>query len=183
MGISSPYTLGPISECLTYRPLGTCISLIIVEDPVARYLTAMSNEQVFAELYYTQQAIKLVTGVTPIHFRPPFGDIDNRVRVIAQSLNLTSILWEIDSDDWRINTGTPPVTASQIDANYQSILDAAKNGTYNTRGTIMLTHELNNFTMSEAVKYLPDLQGAFKHVITVAEGLNVTHPYVEQNVT
>jgi peptidoglycan/xylan/chitin deacetylase (PgdA/CDA1 family) len=120
----------------------------------------MTNEQVFAELYYTQKAIKLVTGVTPVHFRPPFGDIDNRVRVIAKSLNLTSILWETDSDDWRINTGS-----------------------YNTRGTIMLTHELNNFTMSEAIKFLPDLQGAFQHVITVAQGLNVTHPYVEQNVT
>jgi len=143
----------------------------------------MTNEQVFAELYYTQQAIKLVTGVSPLMFRPPFGDIDNRVRVIAASLNMTSVLWETDSDDWRIGTGTPPVTSEQIDANYQSVVDAAKNGSYNTRGTIMLTHELNNFTMSEAIKFLPTLQGAFKALVPVAQGLNMTHPYMENNVT
>jgi peptidoglycan/xylan/chitin deacetylase (PgdA/CDA1 family) len=28
------------------------------------YMTAMSNEQVFAELYYSRKAIQLVTGVT-----------------------------------------------------------------------------------------------------------------------
>lgn len=29
------------------------------------YMTALTNEQAFAELYYTRKAIKLVTGVTP----------------------------------------------------------------------------------------------------------------------
>ena len=30
-----------------------------------QYMTALSNEVVFAELYYTQKAIKAVLGVTP----------------------------------------------------------------------------------------------------------------------
>jgi peptidoglycan/xylan/chitin deacetylase (PgdA/CDA1 family) len=30
------------------------------------YMTALTNEQAFAELYYTRKAIKLVTGVTPM---------------------------------------------------------------------------------------------------------------------
>lgn len=30
------------------------------------YMTALTNEQAFAELYYTRKAIKLVTGVTPL---------------------------------------------------------------------------------------------------------------------
>ncbi|KAJ7205430.1 hypothetical protein GGX14DRAFT_458466 [Mycena pura] len=38
-------------------------------------MTAFTNEQVFAELWYTMQAIKLVTGYTPtcwrVRFRPP----------------------------------------------------------------------------------------------------------------
>ena len=29
------------------------------------------------------------------------------------------------------------------------------------QGTIMLTHELNNYTMSEAIKYYPQLRAAF----------------------
>lgn len=57
----------------------------------------MTNEQVFSELYYTRKAINLVMGFTPKCWRAPFGDVDNRVRFIAQQMNLTSILWSDDS--------------------------------------------------------------------------------------
>jgi hypothetical protein len=33
-------------------------------------MTTLSNQEVLAELYYTQKAIKMVTGVTPLHWRP-----------------------------------------------------------------------------------------------------------------
>ena len=33
-------------------------------------MTTLTNEEVLAELYYTQKAIKFVTGVTPKHWRP-----------------------------------------------------------------------------------------------------------------
>jgi hypothetical protein len=33
-------------------------------------MTTLTNTEVLAELYYTQKAIKMVTGVTPIHWRP-----------------------------------------------------------------------------------------------------------------
>jgi hypothetical protein len=33
-------------------------------------MTTLSNQEVLAELYYTQKAIKLITGVTPLHWRP-----------------------------------------------------------------------------------------------------------------
>ena len=36
------------------------------------YLTSLTNEQIFAELYYTKKAIKQVIGVTPRCWRPPF---------------------------------------------------------------------------------------------------------------
>ncbi|KAI5448949.1 hypothetical protein NCC49_005743 [Naganishia albida] len=147
------------------------------------YMTALTNEQAFAELYYTRKAIKLVTGVTPMSWRPPFGDIDDRIRIIAGALNLTSILWQSDSDDWRINTGNPPVTADQIDANYQSLLNQLGNGTFDKRGTIMLTHELNNFTMSEAIKWYPQMKAAFDKIVPIASAYNLTHPYQEGNVT
>jgi hypothetical protein len=34
-------------------------------------------------------------------------------------------------------------------------------GTFNTAGGILLAHELNNFTMSEAIKFYPQLKSAF----------------------
>src|SRR5690554_4112907 len=46
-------------------------------------MTSMSNEQIVAELKWTEKAIFDVIGVTPLYWRPPFGDVDNRVRDIA----------------------------------------------------------------------------------------------------
>lgn len=47
-------------------------------------------------------------------------------------------------------------------------------------GTIILTHELNNFTMTEAIKFYPMLKTAFTHITPVGVALNITSPYLEQ---
>jgi hypothetical protein len=45
----------------------------------------------------------------------------------------------------------------------------------------MLTHELNNFTMSEAMKFYTQLKAAFKHLVPMGVATNQTQPYVETN--
>jgi len=144
------------------------------------YMTAVPSESAFAEMWYTMQMIKLTIGVTPTCFRPPYGDIDDRIRSIAKALGLRVILWQSDSFDWEVGS-TPGVTPATVDANYQSLITAAQNGTFNTAGTIMLTHEINNYTMSEAIKFYPMLKAAFKHLVPVGVGENITQPYVESN--
>ncbi|ETW76379.1 carbohydrate esterase family 4 protein [Heterobasidion irregulare TC 32-1] len=144
-----------------------------------RYMTSFSSPDAFAELWYTMQAIKAVTGVTPTCWRPPFGDVDDRIRAIANGLGLQTILWKYDSNDWRAGVGG--VTAQDVDNDYQSFINNATSGTFNTQGGIMLTHELNNFTMSEAMKYYPMLSSAFAHIVPVGVALNKTQPYVESN--
>ncbi|KAK0231770.1 carbohydrate esterase family 4 protein [Armillaria nabsnona] len=142
-----------------------------------RYMTALESPDAFAELYYSKQAIKLVTDVTPTCWRPPFGDVDDRIRAIANALGLQTILWKYDSNDWKAGTGN--VTTETVDANYQSLIDDAKNGVFSTEGAIILTHELNNYTMSTAMKWYPQLKEAFKYIVPVAVALNNTQPYVE----
>ncbi|KAA1473345.1 glycoside hydrolase/deacetylase [Dentipellis sp. KUC8613] len=146
-----------------------------------RYMTSFQSQDAFAELWYTMKAIKLVTGVTPTCWRPPFGDVDDRIRAIANALNLQTIIWKYDSNDWRAGTGG--VTPADVDANYTSFISNVASGTFNTEGGIMLTHELNNFTMSEAVKFYPQLQAAFSHIVPVGVALNKSQPYVETNYT
>ncbi|KAF9475385.1 glycoside hydrolase/deacetylase [Pholiota conissans] len=143
------------------------------------YMTSFESQNAFAELYYT---IKLVTGVTPTCWRPPFGDVDDRIRAIAKGLGLRTIIWKYDSDDWRFGS-TPGVTQATVDGNYQSLIDLANKGTFATAGAIILTHELNAFTMSEAMKMYPLLKAAFKNIVPVGVGYNVTQPYVETNYT
>lgn len=57
------------------------------------YLTTLTNEQIVAELGWSKQVIKDTIGVTPNTFRPPYGDIDDRVRAIAAQMGLTPIIW------------------------------------------------------------------------------------------
>ncbi|OAX33219.1 glycoside hydrolase/deacetylase [Rhizopogon vinicolor AM-OR11-026] len=144
-----------------------------------RYMTSLTNDEVFAEFYYTvrMQAIQMVVGVTPTCWRPPFGDVDDRVRAIAHALGLRTIIWKYDSNDWR--EGTANITAADIDANYEALIARQQNGTFATEGVIMLTHELNNFTMSEAMKFYDQLKAAFKYIVPVGVATNQTQPYVE----
>jgi len=146
-----------------------------------RYMTAFNSTSAFAEFWYTMQAIKLATGVTPTCWRPPYGDVDDRIRTIAHLLGLRTIIWQSDSNDWQNGVGN--ITGATVDANYQALITAQGNGSYDTAGTIMLTHELNNYTMSEAIKFYPALKAAFKAIVPVGVALNITNPYVETNYT
>ncbi|KAF8545861.1 hypothetical protein OG21DRAFT_1325721 [Imleria badia] len=125
------------------------------------------------------EVIKLVLGVTPTCWRPPFGDVDDRIRAIAHALGLRTIIWTYDSNDWR--AGTANITDADIDADYEAFIELAQNGTFSTGGTIILTHELNNFTMSEAMKFYSQLKSAFKYLVPMGVATNQSQPYVETN--
>jgi hypothetical protein len=54
-------------------------------------MTALTNEQAFAELYYSKKAIHGVLGITVQCWRPPYGDVDDRIRVGILFYSLNSI--------------------------------------------------------------------------------------------
>ncbi|KAI7861818.1 hypothetical protein BDF14DRAFT_1863685 [Spinellus fusiger] len=143
-------------------------------------VTTLTNQEVLAELYYTQKAIKLTTGLTPRFWRPPFGDIDDRVRWIASQLNLTAIIWNLDTDDWEAAQANK---MTSVEKNYQDFITMGKNGTFSSHGNIVLTHEINNTTMSLAIEHLPQIMSSFKNVVNVATCQNITNPYFEDTVT
>ncbi|KAJ7315045.1 carbohydrate esterase family 4 protein [Mycena albidolilacea] len=144
-------------------------------------MTAFTNEQAFAELWYTMQSIKLVTGYTPTCWRPPQGDVDDRIRYIAQQLNLDNILWKYDAFDWKVASGQ--ATPAEVQTNYDNLVADVGKGTFDTVGAIMLTHELDNYTMQTAIDNYPKLAAAFDHIVPVGVGYNKTQPYVEKNFT
>jgi len=118
-------------------------------------LTAMTNEQVVAELGWTRKIIKEITGVTPTTFRAPYGDIDNRVRAIANAMGLRSIIWSrspsgfaFDTNDWRVAAGT--VNSTDQMAIFETILN---NATTMDTGFIVLEHDLYEITVDLAIGY------------------------------
>jgi cobalamin biosynthesis Mg chelatase CobN len=154
-----------------YVSLPSCYRLLV--------MTTLTNKEVLAELYYTQKAIKLVTGVTPLYWRPAFGDVDDRVRWIATQLNLTTILWNLDTDDWAAGNSEPVSTVQQ---NYDDFIAMGSNGTFKQNGNIVLTHEIDNMTMSLAIKNLPQITKSYKNVMDVATCMNITYPYQEKTI-
>ncbi|CAG8822607.1 25933_t:CDS:2, partial [Racocetra persica] len=146
------------------------------------YMTTLTNDQVLAELYYTKKVIHEIVGVTPLSWRPPFGDADNRIRAIAQQLNLATIIWNLDSNDWQMQP-MGPKTSAEVDAIFEDFVKMGQNGSFSNHGAIALQHELNNATMSKAQQWYSSIKGAFKHVVPAASCLNMTHPYAETNIT
>ncbi|KAJ3029794.1 hypothetical protein HDV00_009435 [Rhizophlyctis rosea] len=135
-------------------------------------LTGLTNEQIVAEFYFTQKIIKEVTGLTVTFWRPPTGDVDDRVRAIAQAMGLQPAdIWQVDTNDW--------THANDVEANYQKLISDGKSGRFSFGGPVVLAHELDDFTMGLARKYLPQLQQTFKAVVPVATCRNVVKPYVE----
>lgn len=127
------------------------------------YLTTLPNDQVFSELYYTALSIKAVLGVTPTCWRPPFGDVDDRVRAIAYGLGLRTIMYAADAK-----------TSSK---GYDQVA-----GMESSSSPIVQLHETSNATMSSIISHLPALKRAYQLVLPVTACMNITHPYTEDIV-
>nr|AAN65362.1 chitin deacetylase [Gongronella butleri] len=136
-------------------------------------LTTLTNQEGLAEFYYTQKMIHLATGVTPRYWRAPYGDVDDRVRWIATQLNLTTILWDYDTNDWQAGDGVPESTVQNT---YNEFIQMGNNGSMASGGNIVLTHEINNTTMQLAVENIPNMLKSYKHVVNVATCMNITFP-------
>ncbi|KAH9822668.1 family 4 carbohydrate esterase [Melampsora americana] len=106
-------------------------------------LTTLTNEQVVAEIAWSMKAFKDIIGVTPNCFRPPYGDVDDRVRYIIRSMGLTNYIWttgpsgSFDTEDWRVVA--KQVTVEETVSQWKKILSAQSNL---QSGFIVLAHDL-----------------------------------------
>ncbi|KAH9817710.1 family 4 carbohydrate esterase, partial [Melampsora americana] len=107
------------------------------------HLTTLDDYGILGELGWTIQVIFDLTGVIPLFYRPPYGDVDNRVRAIAKvnwSLNQTYAIGDyID----------PPMKGFGIEESVRQIRshlqsDRVKSNPIEEReGMMILEHELS----------------------------------------
>ncbi|WVF68953.1 hypothetical protein IAT40_003727 [Kwoniella sp. CBS 6097] len=104
------------------------------------YMTTLSNEDVLSELGWTMQIISdLNGGRIPKYWRPPFGDVDNRVRAIAKGVfGLETVPWNTDSADWAIGSN-PQYTRESVEAQLTTWLQGDKKN-----GLLLLEHEIKD---------------------------------------
>ncbi|KAI8978123.1 hypothetical protein BDB01DRAFT_763903 [Pilobolus umbonatus] len=145
-------------------------------------MTTLTNEEVVAQLYWTQKAIKETLGITPKCWRPPYGDVDDRVRAIAWQMGMRTYLWDQDSYDWNmyISPGVGRLQPNVIDGYFEQWIKNRMSGGDSKRGHITLQHENSNVTVMMAEKWLPRLQTTFR-LMPIHKCLNDPSPYWEES--
>ncbi|KAI9598879.1 hypothetical protein BDF19DRAFT_401225 [Syncephalis fuscata] len=127
-------------------------------------LTSLTNEQILAEIKWTERIIKETIGVQPKFLRPPYGDIDDRVRAVTKAAGYRILHWNLDSDDWKLNSQSPAerITVTAMISNLRNAMTrgaAAGAGPMAAEehkkltGFITLEHDLT----PDAIKQFPEL--------------------------
>ncbi|TFY51749.1 hypothetical protein EVG20_g10855 [Dentipellis fragilis] len=147
------------SKAKTHSPSTRSVSLLILHESAHPNLMPTCLQM---------KAIKLVTGVVPTC--QPYC-IDH-ICAITNVLKLHKIIWKYNLSDWRACMGS--VMPADVSLDYIAITDWTL---VEQEGGIVLTHELNNFTMSEVVKFYPQLQAAFSHIVLIGVALK-SHGYI-----
>ncbi|KAG0256632.1 chitin deacetylase [Mortierella polycephala] len=115
-------------------------------------LTTLTNEQIVAEMKWTEKAVMEATGLRLKYMRPPYGDINNRVRFVLKKLGYIPVDWtgdEFDTNDWQ-----PSMTVSKVVSLFTKSLDAYV-ATNRTSGFYCLEHDLNADTVGFAQELIP----------------------------
>lgn len=117
-------------------------------------LTALTNEQIVAEVKWTEKLIRELTGHRLKYVRPPYGDLDNRVRYVLKKLGYTVTVWsgaEFGTDDWKLPN---QITEKEIVDTFVASLDAYVAGG-RKGGMISLEHDLDVHMLNLAKKLVP----------------------------
>jgi peptidoglycan/xylan/chitin deacetylase (PgdA/CDA1 family) len=104
-------------------------------------MTEKDDGRVIRELKRTQAIIKTVTGTRPKYFRPPFGEVDERVANLAAKAGLVTVQYDVASGD-----PDPSLSAKRI---VRAVIEEVKGG------SIVVFHMNENGVRTAAV--LPEI--------------------------
>jgi len=138
-------------------------------------LTTLSNEQIVAEMKWTEKAVLAATGLKLKYMRPPYGDINNRVRFVLKKLGYIPVDWTgdaFDTNDWQM----PTMSEATVIATFTKSLDAYAKGD-KSKGFYCLEHDLNSMTVGAAQKLIPLGEARNISIANVAQRQSDAQPY------
>lgn len=101
-------------------------------------------------------------------WRPPYGDVDNRVRAIAKNVfGLTTVIWNHDTEDWTLSSTPPGTTPEAIQKNLAKWITGPKNP-----GLVILEHELSKGSVQAFIDAYPSMKSNGWNVLSVPDALN-----------
>ncbi len=116
-----------------------------------KWLTRLSNEELKEQIEKTQDIIFNITNTYPILLRPTYGSLNNKIR---NNTDLTIVLWDVDSNDWKIK-------------NYKTILNNVLRDTDDM--DIILFHDTYKRTVKVINELVPKLKSEGYQFVTVSE--------------
>ncbi|MFI6505298.1 polysaccharide deacetylase family protein [Nonomuraea typhae] len=117
-------------------------------------LTALSDDEISAEIQSTQEIVRRVAGFRPVMFRPPYGDTDDRVLGLAAREGLAQIMWTGTTLDWQ--SRDPKKITSAV------LRLARRNG-------VILMHDVVPATAKAMPEIVKELRKRGYHLVTVPE--------------
>lgn len=118
-------------------------------------LTKLSQAALRSEIDRTSAVIQEATGHRPSVLRPPYGATNaHMIDMIASQYGMPSILWDVDTQDWK-HPG--------VDVVVQRVLSKTKSG------SIILLHDIHSSTVDAVDRVVAGLQARGFTLVTVSE--------------
>ena len=114
-------------------------------------MTKEEAEQACADIEQTEKLIQSITGKRPEDLRPPYGDWNEQLEC---RVNLTTVLWNVDSLDWKFQNTDRIVRRVEKDVK---------------DGDIILMHDIFPTSVEAALRIVDDLQKRGYEFVTVEE--------------
>lgn len=111
----------------------------------------LTDYEIMKELQNTNDVVKKYTGYTPTLLRPPYGNINDHIKGLT---NMNTILWDVDTLDWKLKDKNKIASA---------IVNHAADG------SIILLHDIYQNSVQGAIMAIDILKNQGYEFVTISE--------------
>lgn len=125
-----------------------------------------SRVAIASQISRTNDAIVKACGASPRLIRPPYGACSTALSSwIKQEYGLTTVMWSVDTEDWR-KRGVASITSKAVNSARP--------------GSIILVHDIHSMTASSIEGIVKGLKNRGFQLVTVSELIRMGRQYSEQ---
>lgn len=127
-----------------------------IHSYVHKLFTRLKDDEILEQIDKTKNIIYEATDTEALLIRVPYGSVNTRVESLLEKTQLTSILWNVDSKDWKFRN------KQKI---YQYLLKKVKGN------DIILMHDTYKTSVDAALELIDTMQNKCYEFVTITEFL------------
>ena len=121
-----------------------------------KHMPLLDNDAMCDEINKVTEKVKKLTGTTMNLFRPPYGDYNNQLIIQAKNCGYYTVVWNVDSLDWK-------------DYGANAIVDTILNHKELQSGSIILMHSGTKYTAEALPKVIEGLEEKGYEIVPVSK--------------